>query len=308
MTETFYITALLWSLERALAVRERLTQGQRVGVGLAATLGLSLGIAVLLRQSILPWVAVLFLWLLWIGRRMGQSRRVIKALATALVPIVLLILPFTIRNYHVYGRFLLLNSNAGYAMYSAQHPMHGTDFQEFAAAPLPEELWGQNEAEMDRELMRRGIGFVVADPQRYLLLSLSRVRAYLDFRPSEASSPVNAVGRVLAFGIFVPLMLYGIWLALRDVGAKARAAAKSQKAKGIQSGKTRAGALADFLATPLALILMFAVFYSVLHILTWAMPRYRLPVDAVLMPFAALALLDLAQRTSFGRRILSASS
>ena len=74
MTETFYITALLWSLERALAVRERLTQGQQVGVGLAVTLGLSLGIAVLLRQSILPWVVVLFVWLLWIGWRMGQSR------------------------------------------------------------------------------------------------------------------------------------------------------------------------------------------------------------------------------------------
>jgi hypothetical protein len=31
------------------------------------------------------------------------------------------------------------------------------------------------------------------------------------------------------------------------------------------------------------------LFYSTLHILTWAMPRYRLPVDAAAMPFAALA-------------------
>ena len=307
MTETFYITALLWSLERTLAVRERLTQRQRIGVRLAVTLGLSLGIAVLLRQSILPWVMVLFVWLLWIGRRMGQSRGVLKALATALVPIVLLVLPFTIRNYHVYGSLLLLNSNAGYAMFSAQHPMHGTNFQEFSAAPLPEELWGQNEAEMDRELMRRGIGFVTADPQRYLRLSLSRVRAYLDFRPSEASSPVNAVGRVLAFGFFVPLMVYGVGLALRAAGRSASTPSGSGQAEGVTAGKTQVGALADFLTTPLALILMFAVFYSVLHIMTWAMPRYRLPVDAVLMPFAALALLDLAHRTSFRRRLLVAS-
>ena len=112
---------------------------------------------------------------------------------------------------------------------------------------------------------------------------------------------------MLAFGIFVPLMVYGVWLALRDVGVKARAAAESQKAKGVPSGKTRAGALADFLATPLALILMFAVFYSALHILTWAMPRYRLPVDAVLMPFAALAIYDLAGRSRWGRTLLAAS-
>ena len=307
MTETFYITALLWSLERALAVRERLSQEKPVGVGLAVTLGLSLGIAVLLRQSILPWMVVLFVWLLWIGWRMGQSERVIKALATALVPIVLLILPFTIRNYQVYGRFLLLNSNAGYAMFSAQHPMHGTNFQEFEAAPLPDELWGRNEAEMDQDLMRRGIGFVTADPQRYLLLSLSRVRAYLDFRPSEASSRVNAIGRVLSFGLFVPFMVYGLWLALRTAGRSAPTPAGSRQAEGVRTGRTRAGALTDFLTTPLALILMFAVFYSILHIMTWAMPRYRLPVDAVLMPFAALALLDLAQRTRFGRKLLLAS-
>ena len=307
MTETFYLAALMWSMERALTARERLTQHQDIGIGLALTLGLSLGIAVLLRQSILPWVVVLFIWLLWIGRRMGQSRRVIKALATAIVPIVLLILPFTIRNYQVYGRVLLLNSNAGYAMFSAQNPMHGTNFQEFAAAPLPEELWGQNEAEMDRELMRRGIGFVTAEPRRYLLLSLSRVFTYFDFRPDKATSPLNAVGRVLSFGIFLPFMLYGIWLALHETRMKARALANSQQPEDGRPSRTRVSALADFLTTPVALILLFAVFYSVLHIFTWAMPRYRLPVDAVLMPFAALALLDLARRTRFGRRLVLAS-
>jgi hypothetical protein len=41
------------------------------------------------------------------------------------------------------------------------------------------------------------------------------------------------------------------------------------------------------------LLLLFALFYSVLHVLTWAFPRYRLPVDAVLMPFAALAIVAL---------------
>ena len=198
MTETFYITALLWSLERALAVRERLMHGLKIGVGLAVTLGLSLGIAVLLRQSILPWVAVLFIWLFWIGRRAGQSRDVLKTLATTIVPMALLVLPFTIRNYHVYGSFLLLNSNAGYAMYSAQHPMHGTEFQEFAAAPVPDELAGLNEAQLDRELMRRGIGFVAADPRRYLLLSLSRVP------PTSISGPaVRPVPYMLLGGYYL---------------------------------------------------------------------------------------------------------
>jgi hypothetical protein len=38
--------------------------------------------------------------------------------------------------------------------------------------------------------------------------------------------------------------------------------------------------------------------YSGAHILTWTLIRYRLPVDAVLIPFAGLALLDVFQRLS----------
>ena len=279
MTETLFIVVLLWSLERGLAMRSRLCRGLELGPGLILTFGLSLGIATLLRQSILPWLIVLFAWMLWVGWRSGRLRRAVIGLLVATVPIVLLILPFTLRNYHVYGTFLLLNSNAGYAMYSAQHPTQGTSFQEFSAVPIPDELWGLNEARLDRELMRRGIGFVVADPGRYLLLSLSRVRDYFEFWPTRDTTLLHNLGRVGSFALFLPFILYGIWLSLRAAGP----------------GRSRAS-WAEFSTSPLALVLLFITFYSLLHILTWAMPRYRLPIDAVLLPFAALAVYDLAQR------------
>jgi hypothetical protein len=47
---------------------------------------------------------------------------------------------------------------------------------------------------------------------------------------------------------------------------------------------------------------LFMAFYSLLHIFTWAMSRYRLPVDAAALPLAAYGLLDLAGRV---RRQLS---
>ena len=269
MTETFYITALLWVLERTLALAECPTK--RGGLWL----GLGLGIATLLRQSILPWVAVMLVWLMWVGLRRGSLRRTIGSLSISTLLLIVMIMPFTIRNYFAYGRFLLLNSNAGYAMYSAQHPMHGTNFQEFAAAPVPEELMGLNEAQLDQELMRRGIGFVLAEPGRYLLLSLSRVRAYLEFWPSPDTSLLHNLGRSGSFGLAWPLMAYGLWLTLR------RAKSSSWRAWSV---------------SPVALIVLFMSFYSVLHILTWAMPRYRLPVDAVALPFAALAAVDLIRR------------
>ena len=91
-------------------------------------------LAALLRQSITPWVPLLGLWLLWCARRGGRWRAAIPALAATGLILLACILPWTYRNYRVYGQFLLLNSNAGFAMYSAQHPMHGVHFREFDAA------------------------------------------------------------------------------------------------------------------------------------------------------------------------------
>jgi len=297
MTETFYICALVWSLERVEALAESPTLRH------GAVLGLSLGIATLLRQSILPWVVVLGAWLLWVGWQSKRLRATLASGVAAGLVLVLCIAPFTIRNYHVYGQFLLLNSNAGYAMYSAQHPMHGTSFQEFEAAPLPKELAGQglNEAQWDKELMRRGVGFVLAEPRRYLLLSLSRVLDYFEFWPTADTTLLHNVGRVGSIGVFLPFMVYGLWLALR-AGARASPNARDAPQGGVVTVVTSKQARVVFSTTPLALALMFIVFYPPLHIFTWAAPRYRLPVDAVVLPFAALALMELG-RAMYGRLV-----
>ena len=298
-TEALFICALLWSLERALAVEQALRRGEAPRWPEWLGLGISLGIAALLRQSILPWVAVLFLWLLaralLAARAAGRSSpfpaflrfppfpsALLRLILAGLV-IIAFILPFTLRNYAAYGDFLLLNSNAGFAMYSAQHPLHGTSFQEYAAAPLPEDLvpLGLNEAQWDKALMSRGIGFVLAEPGRYLLLSLSRVRDYIEFWPTADSSLLFNLGRVLSIGLFLPFMLYGLYLSLRPS----------------QLTVTRY----PFTINHFLLLYLFIAIYSLLHILTWAMSRYRLPVDAVLLLFAALAIVDLANRLAARR-------
>ena len=272
LTETFYIVTLLWSFERALALSEDFAAG-RPGWGTALGLGVSLGLTALFRQAILPWVPVLFLWLLWRawrGERRSFVRLYLPALVLAGMTLLAFILPWTYRNYRVYGDFLLLNSNTGYAMYSAQHPMHGTSFQAFEAAPLPDELWAEvsTEVEWDRALMRRGIAFVLEDPGRYLRLSLSRVADYFEFWPTDTSLLHNA-GRLLSFTLYLPFMFYGFYL-----GGKAQ---------------SNSPALSR-LERPTTLLFLFMGFYSLLHIFTWAMARYRLPVDAIAMPFVALAV------------------
>ena len=293
-TEAFFICALLWSLERGLAVASfdeappgRLAPSSRSAqdaLWTGVSFGVSLGVATLLRQSILPWVAVMFLYLAirrlkiedW---KIGRSWRGLAPLVVAGVVMVGCIVPFTVRNYLVYDNFLLLNSNAGYAMYAAQHPMHGTSFREYEAAPLPEELAGQglNEAEWDDALMERGIGFVLAEPGRCLMLSLSRVRDYFEFWPTADSSTLFNVGRVASIGVMLPFMGYGLYLALFRNGRQ------------------------TFNLQPAIFLAVFMAFYSLLHIFTWAMSRYRLPVDAVALVFAALAIAEIGWKVQGSR-------
>jgi len=216
-----------------------------------------------------------YLTIRWLTRRReGAKVKDLGALVVAGVVMVGCIAPFTIRNYIAYDNFLLLNSNAGYAMYAAQHPLHGTSFGEYRNMPLPEDIdpATMNEATWDKELMRRGIGFVLAEPGRYLMLSLSRVRDYIEFWPTADSSTLFNVGRVLSIGVFLPFMLYGLYSALLG---------KGRQIFNLQSS--------IFLA-------VFMAFYSLLHIFTWAMSRYRLPVDAVALVFAALAINELIGR------------
>ena len=162
--------------------------------------------------------------------------------------------------------------------------MQGTSFQPFAAAPLTVDLVSGNEAQLDRELMKRGIAFVLAEPGRYLMLSLSRIPIYFEFWPAGETSFINNIGRVGSFGIFLPFMIYGMWLALR-------LSVVEEKRKWSQ-----------FFTRPVALLVGFMAFYSALHIFTWAMPRYRLPVDAAALPFAAIALNDLVCWVTVRRR------
>jgi hypothetical protein len=294
MTETFFMVAVLWSLERAAALAGAFREEEQLGWSAALELGASLGLAALLRQAILPWVPVLFMWLLWqawLGLRATEhpirlnvttlKRSNVQTLFLAGVVLLAFILPWTYRNYRVYDEFLLLNSNSGYAMYSAQHPMHGTDFQEHEAAPLPEDLVGQglNEAQWDKELMRRGIGFVLDDPGRYLLLSLSRVPDYFEFWPTDTTLLHNA-GRLVSFTLYLPFMIWGLFLGAQEA---------KKPIYGSDEPESRFTFYVSLLSHPVGLVYLFMFFYSAMHIFTWAMPRYRLPVDAAAMPFAALA-------------------
>lgn len=310
MTESFTILAILWTLDLAIGLADSggdstIPAATRRRSVLAAalpwaTLGLAIGLAALLRQVTLLMAPVVVVWLIWARR--GAARRGRPGLAAAdgmsltairetvgwlLVTVgvvAVLILPWTVRNAQAFGRFVLLNTNAGYAFYWANHPIHGTEFipilpSETYRSLIPDELVGLDEASLDSALLRRGLQFVVDDPARYLALSLSRARELFKFWPSAESGGLSNLVRVLSFGVALPFILVGLvfgWGVLWRGGNSGRAT---------------------------LLLYAYAAAYTLVHLLSWALIRYRLPIDAILLIFAGLAFARFRRRSFGGRSV-----
>lgn len=271
ITEGFYITGILWTFDTAVAI----TQSQKVATKQWALLGLSMGITILFRQLFLLFMPFLLLWLWWAKR----PRLTSFVLPIALV--VLMIVPWTIRNYRAFDQIVPLNTNSGFAFFWGNHPRYGTKFIPILPSGeyyrmIPEDLQAQglNEAEMDSALLSEAMKIIVADPGRYVLLSLSRIPTYFMFWPSGDSGMVSNLSRVGSFGIFLPFMIYGLFLTVRQSFASWR----------------------ERFASPFMLLYLFVLVYAGIHILTWTLIRYRIPVDVILVIFAGYGLLDVAER------------
>ncbi len=277
MTEAFFIISILWSLDCAVRI---VKEGEPL---LFLELGLAFGITVLLRQTYFIIIPFLLIWLFWANRRMrghpiAWRTLVWGSLATILI-LVLLVAPFTYYNSRRFGHFVLLNTNAGFAFFWANHPVHGVKFEPLYTTEMPSyqevipvELRDLDEAALDQALMKVGIKFVLDDPARFFVLTLSRIPEHFLFWPLPGSSVPSNLTRVLSIGLALPFMIAGGWLWFQDI---------------------RKGSI--FLETGLLLVLFICIYVG-LHLVSWASVRYRLPTDAVGLVFAARALHQLLRR------------
>jgi hypothetical protein len=292
MTESLFIVAFLWSVDRALRLADNSRRLPGRGeVGLWLQLGTALATAVLLRQAVLIVVPVILAWVAYRVRRsrvceagpLKRSVGTVKGMGMAVGIIAVGILPWTIRNYVVFGEFVPLNTNAGFAFYWGNHPIHGKKFIPILPGDgslygrlIPDELKHLNEAQLDKALLTRAVAFIAANPGRYLLLSASRVVEYVKFWPSGDAGLLSNGARVLSFGICFPFILWGMAIA------------------GLRTGQSEPhddGARQSRADT--FLLLGLAFMYSAIHCLSWTLVRYRLPVDALTIPFGALAVVRL---------------
>jgi 4-amino-4-deoxy-L-arabinose transferase-like glycosyltransferase len=220
-------------------------------------LGATLALAVLLRMAAIFFVIPLLGWLAW---RIKQRRW--RALIP-LVVIALAIAPFTIQNYQMFGRFLLLEANFGHVFWNGNHPDSLGNFHPYRVFPIPPDVLAlNNDVDITNELLRRGIQNILHDPGLFVMLTVTRLREFFLFWPTAESDLLANTLRVLSFGLMWPFALGGLWLSRRQ--------------------------WRDLLP-----IYIFMVVHTGIYAVTWTMIRYRIPLDAFLIPFAAYAGVQL---------------
>ena len=81
------------------------------------------------------------------------------------------------------------------------------------------------------------------------------------------SGLISNLSRVLSFGLLWPLMAYGL----------------------ISQGRRA-------FSSEILILYLFIIIYTGIHLLSWALVRYRLPVDAVLIIFAGATLVEIQMK------------
>jgi len=256
VTETPFILFLLLSLFIAIELRRVEKTGYWI------LLGLSLTITILFRMAVIFFVPFLIIWIFYARRKFVWKSLIPFAM------IILALLPFTIRNYMIWGRFMVLESQFGHVFWNGNHPKHYGTFHPYQVFPIPEDvLASQNDAEITSRLLKMGLENVIRDPGHFALLTLTRLREYFTFWPTSDSSLIANTLRMTSFGLMWPFAVGGIYLTRKRWN--------------------------DLLP-----LYLFMIIHTGVYAVTWTMIRYRMPIDAVLIPFSAVALIYLYKRFS----------
>ncbi len=236
----------------------------------AALLGVALlGPAVVLtRPSAAGWIPLLWLLIVWLST---DRPRTFLRLLVCPVALVVLMLPWGVRNRAALGSWAWLSANGGVTLYDAQGPQADGSSNQAFLANMPE-LKGLDEIARDQMLQRRARQHMRDDPGRVLRLAAVKLQRTWSLTPNVAEYRGGPVALVSAAYTALVLLaaLVGLVRAatqrLRPHQATFRPPAPSPRAFH-------------------ALIWLPVVYFSLLHCIYVGSLRYRVP----LMPFVCLA-------------------
>jgi len=218
MTETLFTALLLlgvyWFLLAVRSERKAHALGLQIGAGVA------LGLAALTRPAALLVPLVLAAFLPWLT---SGWRRVAAQAAALLLAFILVLVPWTWRNWQIFGTLVPTSTLAGVNLYISNYAL---DQEDYLAAHSGEGakrmiIWTRvienepgslDEAELDQVFRQKALALIRAHPWRYLHMSVNRFFR-LWFNLGYVGEPPSAASWVLAGtnGIILALALVGLF-------------------------------------------------------------------------------------------------
>lgn len=270
---TFLAVSLAASAWQFLA-RDRAT-GPLIGIAVLGPL------LILARPSAVVWVPLL--WVLLVVAATDRGRALAQLLLCPLV-LVVMMLPWGLRNKAVLGSFTWLSSNGGVTLYDAQGPQaDGSSDQSFLQT-LPE-LGELDEVTRDRVLQRLALEQMQRDPVGVLRLAWVKLCRTWSPAPNVAEYSGSAVG--YAGGVFTVAVLV-----MAGVGL-IRALTRRLRPHQLVFWRLNPGP-----RTFHALLWLPVIAFTLLHCVYIGSVRYRVP----LMPFVELAAATAFVRSAGERR------
>ena len=252
LTETLFTFLFVLLMCSLLQLRARL------GVWRSIWTGAVWGACVLLRASMLTFVAFLLpFWLISVERKVrGLLCWSVCVLAGALI-----MSPWVYRNYVITnGKFVPTTLMVGESLFEANSEL-ATGGPALDIVEFPKEAAGMNEYDRDRFLFRQAVGYMFHHPHRTISLAIEKFRRTWNVFPNYEGYRSNFY-RVVSAASYGPVLLLAL------IGLV---------------GFARPGRVVLLLCVPL-------IYFALLHSIFVGSTRYRTPLMSVWMVLAACPL------------------
>ena len=266
---------------------------EKRSLGAFAAWGAVLGLSAYFSVDVLLPAPLFALWAAWRARGLGWGRALAGPAVAALVAFLVLS-PWTIRNYLVHGEFVLVRTGFGTALWVGNNDnATGTDFflvtdesgttrpawvrtEETMPAGLYRELAALPEVAQEKRLVEVAREWIASNPGAAAALWLRKLYYYWWFGPVFNQGEVPVV-REFVWGALLLTVGFGVAVARRQ---------RSQRP--------------PFLLMPLAfpLVTSTAIHVTTVVSANW---RMRIPIEPILILFAAHAVLELVRSGRLGR-------
>ncbi len=179
-------------------------------------LGILYGIQILVRPDILMGIVLFGMWLIFSAK---NREHYIKGYVAAVVIALLMAAPWTIRNYSVFGKFVLVSANSGFNLYlgnnvnaTGEMPQNITTPEGKAEVDSIDRYFQVNTSDVDRDAFLLGMAkeWMIAHPMETLSLWVKKFSMHWWHRDKVGSEVESKPWMIVGYNIIsVYLLLFG---------------------------------------------------------------------------------------------------